>query len=471
MLNRLKGLLARTAGLRRAAPQPPPVSALHHKLREDLRGAGDDPALFEGLVAELEHQHPVLNRRQALEWLLERHPKPHWVNYLLCMDEFAEGRDEVSSFPANVFMDVSSICSVECKFCKYTHDQLPKKNLTLEYIKSIEWFPYVRLLNMTAGTAEAITNPQFVEIFDHIRTTAPHLHMTLLSNGRTLNERIQKSIAGRLDALHVSMNASCRESYDEIIARGSWDQFSKHMAMMRQTFKGADRPKVTASFVMMKMNSHRAVRHLEFAVEHGASSVLFHHYYPHYIADIHGEDPDALKAKFAPDQSLYLHPQLSDDTFARVAERAKELGVQVHIPPPFNGPKPNIYWGARSYDKPPTDCAYPWTSLYLLWSFKSKKEDVTICCGLASDLGVSYDRNEIATKAGFMKLRNADVLKAYRASANGPKMNPICAQCRESDRFAPDARYPDQREFYKHNGLPIPAHFERQPRALKVITS
>lgn len=425
-----------------------------------LQGHGDDRATVEALLLDLERRGQRLDRSGALRALQQTHPHPHWVNYLLCMDEATRGLEEVTSYPPYVWMDISSICSVECRFCKYTHDQLPKRNLTLDEIRRIEWFKYVRVLNLTAGTAEAITNPQFVDIFEYLRDRHPHLHLSFLTNGRTLNEMILNAIAGRLDALHVSMNASSEEDYNRIIARGSWTQFSNNMRKMREILGAAARPTISASFVMLRWNLDRALAHLEFAVAHGASLVLFHHYYPHYVNDIHHERPERLLEKIGFEESLYFEKERADEMFTRVRARGRDLGVEV-ITPPLSTESSHVAFGVRSLTPAPTDCFDPWTKMYLLWGFKSRREEITICCGLAADIGVYFDRDEVATSAGLMRVRNSPTLRAYRRTVNGARVNPICEQCRKVDRFAPDAVYPDQRTFFEFNGLPLPPHFQK----------
>ncbi len=447
-------LLGRPAG-----PAWPVRHRPYAQLLTDLQAVEGDVTHVAGRLAERERQGTRLDRYDALVDLQAWHPAPHWVNYLLLMEEYKRGIDEVRSYPCYVWMDISTVCSVECRFCKYTHEQLPKKNVTLEQVKAVEWFPYVRQLNLTAGTAEAITNPQFSDIFDYLRSRFPHLHLSFLTNGRTLNERILRTITGRLDQLHVSMNASSEEDYNHIIASGNWQQFSRNMRLMREAFRDQPRPSVTASFVLTKSNVHRVIHHLEFAAEHGASDVLFHHYYPHYVNDLHGGDEATLREKFGYDESLYFHKELADHWLGAAEKRAKELGIRAHLPPPFAA-RTQITFGCRSSNAGPVDCTDPWTKLYLLWGFKSKREEVTICCGLASDLGVYFDRDDIATRAGLFKVRNSPTLRAYRRTVNGARVNPICAACRTVDRFAPDAAYPDQRTFYTFNDLPVPPHFQ-----------
>jgi MoaA/NifB/PqqE/SkfB family radical SAM enzyme len=438
---------------------PAPKHGPYAQLLAELQGLGADVTPVQQRFTDLEQRGVLLSRYDALVDLLDSHPTPHWANYLLVMEEYKNTIDDVRSYPCYVWMDISSICSVECRFCKYTHEHLPRKSVSLEKVQAIEWLKYVRLLNLTAGTAEAITNPQFIDIFEYLQTRFPHLNLSFLTNGRTLNERILRTIAGRLDQLHVSMNASSEEAYNHIIASGNWHQFSRNMRLMREAFRGQKRPSVTASFVLTKSNIHRVVHQLEFAAEHGAATVLFHHYYPHYVSDLHSADQEKLSEKFGYDESLYFHKELSDHWLGEAEKRARELGVQAIIPPPFAA-KAHISFGCRSASAGPTDCVDPWTKLYLLWGFKSKREEVTICCGLASDLGVYFDRDEIATRAGLFKVRNSPTLRAYRRTVNGGRVNPICAMCRTVDRFAPDAVYPDQRTFFTFNDLPVPPHFQ-----------
>ena len=430
--------------------------AVYQDIFRDLVGNGDDPAIVTSLLTGMENDGTLLSRYDALAYLLDRHPRPHWVNYFLCMEEFQNGIDVVKSYPTYVWMDISSICTVECRFCKYTHQHLPKEIVRPEQVQSIEWLKYVRLLNLTSGTAEALSNPFFGDIFDYLRDTYPHLHLSFLTNGRTLKERALRLIAGRLDALHVSMNASNEKDYERIIANGSWRDFDRNMADMTSVFRTQARPKVSASFVMMRWNLESQLHNLDYAVDRGASQILFHHFYPHYIQDLHQADAQTLGEKFGHDDSLYHEQERADETILKLRARGQELGVEVITPPLFSE-QADVFFGARSLKAPPSDCSDPWTKMYLLWGFKSRREEVTICCGLAADLGVFFDRDEIASSAGLMRtVRNHPTMRAYRRSVNGTSVNPICKLCRKVDRFAPDAVYPDQKSFFEFNDLPIP---------------
>jgi hypothetical protein len=98
--------------------------------------------------------------------------------------------------------------------------------------------------------------------------------------------------------------------------------------------------------------------------------------------------------------------------------------------------------------------------MFMLWGWKSRKEEITMCCGLASDTGIRFEWDEIFTKPGLGRVWNSPAMQAYRRTVNGNRINPICALCRKIDRFSPDAVYPDQRKFFVFNDLPIPPHFE-----------
>ena len=115
---------------------------------------------------------------------------------------------------------------------------------------------------------------------------------------------------------------------------------------------------------------------IHFMNTRGAHKVLFHHFYPHYIQDLHGGDAKVLAEKFAPEQSLYFDKDRSDEVFAQVEERARQLGVEVEVPPPFKSQSHHILWGARSKAPSPKDCAYPWTHLFMIWGWKSKREEI-----------------------------------------------------------------------------------------------
>lgn len=433
---------------------------IKEELLSSLTGCGDDVQLLKDILSNMDEK--FYDKIDLLQYLLETHPNPHWVNYLLSQEEFAKGREIVHSFPTNIWLDLASICNIECRFCKYTSNLLPKSFVSLQQVEAIEWLKFVRLLNLSAGTGESLTNPEFIKIFHYIRATYPHLHITFLTNGKALSEEICYTLRDQLDQFHISMNASNAEDYEEIIHKGSWELFLKNLKQMKRILKNCSRPKISASFVMMRWNIERAVEYLEFAADHGASLVLFHHYYTPHIRDYHKSDHKVLERKFPVNQSLYFFKELSDRVFDRVQKRASELNVEVQVPVPFAAGKYWINFGARSQRETPFICNAPWMNMYLLWGIKSKREEITMCCGLAADIGVFFERDQIATREGLHKVWNSPVLQAYRRTVNGPSINPICELCRITDRFDPKATYPDQREFFKFVQLPCPEHFDEQ---------
>jgi MoaA/NifB/PqqE/SkfB family radical SAM enzyme len=447
-------------------PPVPPAHVTHQvyiELLQSLQGVGEDSSIAEPLLIELECNNQFLGRYDVLTYLLERHPFPDNVNYLLACEERDRNVDIVKSVPPNVHMDLTSFCNVECRFCKYTRGYHSPQMITLDQVKAIEWFKHVKWLNFSAGTGESIMNPQFVDIFEYVRTTYPRLHIEFLTNGLALKESLTDLIVGRLDQMHISMNASNEEDYHKVIKGGSWRTFSKNLQYLQSALKNVDRPRITASFVMMRWNIERAVEYLEFAVDIGASFIMFHHYYTPYIRDIHSSDPRTIEEKFPKSESLYYHRELSDRVFAQVEERARQLGAEVKLPVPFSENQFHMAYAMRLTGEPLVACPAPWQSMFLLWGFKSMREEVTICCGLASDIGLFFDRDKIASRSGLMDVWNSPIMQAYRRTCNSKRKNPICALCRKVDRFDPDAHYPDQRLFFTFNGLEVPPHFESVP--------
>ncbi len=440
------------------------TSGLSHNpyltLAEDLSQMGDDFLAVTRIMRQWESLGLRVDRHDALKRMLVEHEKPHLANYLLARYEMEHKIEITNSFPNNVHMDLSSVCNVQCRFCKYTNNHIPATFLTMDQVKAIEWLRWVWSFNFSSGTAESIIHPQFVEIFDYIRNKHPHLYLTILTNGRALKQDRLDAFKDRLDYLYVSMNASNERDYNEVIDAGSWKQFSENMRRMRDTLKDAKRPRIQANFVMMRWNIDRALENLEFAAAHGAHHVTFIHFYPHYIPDLHKENAAVLARKFTLSNSLYHEREKSDRIFAQVAERARELGVEVTIPAPFGKPS-YVDFSLRSpLQRKDQDCFDPWSKLFLLWGWKSKREEITICCGLASDIGVYFERDEIASIDGIKRAWNSPALQAYRRSVNGDYVNPICAACRKTDKFDPSAFYPDQRDFFRFNNLPIPPHFQ-----------
>lgn len=441
--------------------RPPRELSIADKVLNELKGTyGENPMPLKKLLDKSNINFS--SEIEVLSYLLDNYETPHNVNACLACKEADAGVLTVKSYPSVVNMDLTSFCNVECRFCKYTNKLgLPHSVVTLEQVKAIKWLKYVRILNYSAGTGETLLNPEFVEICKYIRTTYPHLFINFLSNGKALSGSLLKEIKGMVNQIHVSMNASNEEDYNNVIKNGNWKSFSENMKSLSEFAKESPGTLISASFVMMRWNIDRALDNLEFAYNIGARHVDFFHYFTPHIADYNHNDESVLKEKFPPEQSLYFEKEKSDAMFAKVQKRVDELKISVQIPVPFSLENQYINYGIRSRTQPSPKCIQPWFQLFLLWGIKSKREEATLCCGLASDIGAYFDRDEIATCVGLKAFWNSPVFVGYRRSVNGDNINPVCKACRVTDRFNPDYKLVDQSLFFKHQGLPVPEHFTK----------
>ncbi|KJU83757.1 Fe-S oxidoreductase [Candidatus Magnetobacterium bavaricum] len=432
---------------------------VYRGLFTELWNMGDDEGIVKGLLAEMETKGVVLDRYHALIQLLQSHPAPHHVNTLLCSEEIREGIDEVKSFPTDVYLDISSVCNIRCRFCKCKAGMFPVEMVTLKQVQEIDWFKYIKVFAFYGGTAESLTNPEFLDIFNYVHDRYPHLHSILYTNGVGLNRKILTALAGKITNLHVSMNASNKKDYDTVIKNGNWKLFSDNMTAMAEIMKDRDKPFISASFVMMRWNLDSALECLEFARAAGASLVGLNHYVSGHTLKYHKDNSVVLNEKFSKENSLYYDKERSDRVFEKVRKRAEALGIQLVSPLPFNREDYFIDYSVRTLSRPSEICGNPWTHMYLRWGNISRKKEVWFCCAMAMDMGAFYDTNEILKAEGLMKVRNSSILRAYRKTVNGTNINPICTYCRHQDRFDPDSVYPpDQREFFEFNNMPVPQH-------------
>ncbi|MBF0565442.1 MAG: radical SAM protein [Nitrospirae bacterium] len=485
-----------------------PQSGLRHpvyvKLLGELWQKGDDDAWLAGEFRRLEEDGRFLDRYATLTHLLEIHPYPHHVNALLCTWEMENSIETVRSFPINLGMDITNMCNVRCRFCKYTDGLFPADTVTLAYVRRIEWFRYLSGFGFGGGTAESLVNPGFVDIFNYIREGFPHLYINIFTNGVALTPEVLHVLAGRLDHLHVSMNASNEEDYGRVVARGNWKRFSANMKSMAEILRGHSRPVVTSSFVMIRSNVQRAVEFVEFAHAHGASRVTLNHYLSGINERYYGAETATMEEKLKKTDSLYYDRERANEYFAMALERGRELGIEVDVPVPFPSrkayeapqahkesqisPAPQesraskahreqelqahreaplswITFANRSVSPPPAVCFAPWSHMFLRWGIRSVRPEVWFCCGSAVDTGIYYDKDEALSASGLLRIRNHPSLRAFRRTVNPPVVNPVCAHCRRVDRFDPDDDFPpDQGAFYDFNCLPMPDHLQRPTR-------
>jgi MoaA/NifB/PqqE/SkfB family radical SAM enzyme len=439
-------------------------NSVYRELLQELWQRGDDGVWLADELLRLENDGKLLDRYAALKHLLGAAPNPNHINALLCQWEIDRGMDTLSSFPLEMGLALTNRCNIRCRFCKYREGLLPQDFLTLGDIKRIEWFKYLSGFALNSSTAEPLVNPEFIPIFNYIREGFPHLNLSMFTNAVGLSEAVVHALAGRLDYLHISMNASNEADYNRVIERGSWRRFSSNMKTMARILKRHRRPLINASFVMIRSNIERAVEFVEYAAAHGAYRVALNHYIYGFNESCYGYDASEKPnpEKLDKTESLYYDKPRSDEFFSRALERGRQLGIEVDIPLPFSSPEKWINFTNRSAVSPPEKCLAPWTFMALRWGDLSLRPEVWICCGSALDTGIYYDRKEAFSADGLLRIRNCPELRAFRRTVNPPTVNPVCANCRSVDRFEPGTDYPpDQRGFYEYNGLPLPEHLRR----------
>ncbi len=121
------------------------------------------------------------------------------------------------SYPTYVAINLSDVCTVSCKFCRYNFYTSHKRLVTLEDIKSQEWLKYPQTIDLFCGVGESLVNPQFKDIFQYMMETFPYQYRGLTTNGTLMDDQIIRLFLKGASWIHVSVNAFKIETYRDLL--------------------------------------------------------------------------------------------------------------------------------------------------------------------------------------------------------------------------------------------------------------
>ena len=369
-------------------------------------------------------------RRQELFEQLRNADAPHIVNAELNELETSMKCERLLSFPVRVGINLTPVCNVRCKFCSYHPKHLKnKERLTLEQFKRLSWLRYVSKISLFAGIGESLANPEFEDILEYTSKTFPHLEVDFFTNGKALSEKlIDKLINFRVQAIHCSLNAATKETYDALIENGKFEHTVSMLKLLNERRKaaGQDVPKIGLSAVLVRENIEELPEFVKLASEINVEYVSACHYATTTTVGCRG---------LGQSSSLYLCKELADEMFVKAEKVAKDLGVNLMLPPKFSEPH-SIFNGMRiQHVSYPLRCYEPWKNAYLTVDEEGIPQLIFCCSGVYYN--VYFSRDELDEES-FLKLWNHKVPRYFRRTVDKLKENPLCKHCFTQDRFALD---------------------------------
>ena len=127
--------------------------------------------------------------------------------------------------PLVVYVEPSSICNLECKFCpQHTNsDEFPKSLMSLEsfhkIINDIKIFENKPELLRFCGIGEPLFNKNFGKFIQILNESKVVKKTELITNGLLLNSELIKIIASNLDRIVISIEGLSDKDYFDFTFR------------------------------------------------------------------------------------------------------------------------------------------------------------------------------------------------------------------------------------------------------------
>lgn len=352
----------------------------------------------------------------------------HEENEKLNEAEKDSGIDVLESFPPFVGLNMTSVCNARCTFCSIQPITQPIKDfITLEDIKKMTWLKYVKEFAIWCGIGESLVNKEFLACYRYLKNTFPHLNINFSTNGIGMTKEISGEFVGHLDYYNVSLNATNKEEWSEIM-RAPAKKFAgvckgyTYLAKLKKEQK-SNRPALKISMVVTRDNLESVVQFADLAKILGAEYVT----YVNFVTSTLVGKRDLDKSR-----SLYYEQDKCDEWLARAKSRAEELGLVVIIPHPFSE-KSEIDHGTR-VPKSSGACRDPWKTCYLTVNEDGNRQMVFCCSGFY--YSIEYDKSQLDEEY-FKIIWNHPAATYFRRTVN-KGTNPICGFCQTQDHFDPE---------------------------------
>jgi MoaA/NifB/PqqE/SkfB family radical SAM enzyme len=256
-------------------------------------------------------------------------------NSQLNNEEFNKRKIIMKSFPKTIFIQAAGPCNSSCAFCSRgssyelfnlsLHRQRFEKNL----------YPYIAQAETLAltGSGEFLLLPQAQEILDFFDTTFPDVEKFFATNGSSLLPAICEKLASNKSryTIHISLHASNPALHRTITRTDNFDKILEQVAYLDKLARNNRKIEVNLIFVATTLNIDDLPNFVRLAADLDVDKVVCYYNYVYIPAQ-----------KYL---SCFFKQELTNKVFSEAEGVAKELNMQLDLPPRFGQkdyPKLNI---------------------------------------------------------------------------------------------------------------------------------
>ena len=290
----------------------------------------------------------------------ERHDRLHrvLVNRERNESEYAAGRSVLQSFPPNLRVNVVSGCNMmtTCSYCERDwvrgQEEDHEATFTADTLGELGDFYQCAEELVDCSYGEPFLNEDLGRIIE--RTDRDYKRFELTSNGQLLEPEKRHLLLGRQVLLYVSLDAADGDGYHRY-RDADFDRVIVNLrALCREREAHRERPRVAASFIVMRSNMNEIPRFTDLMQEVGVDFIKLRTLFADYRHPVGGDQDRELDFD-------YRSEMVPIDELAFVTEEAAVYaagkGLDLIVETDF---------GKNDTGESRPLCAEPWKSLYAL---------------------------------------------------------------------------------------------------------
>lgn len=319
--------------------------------------------------------------------------------------------------PHTLQIEVTGACNLRCRMCLVRYRPPLGRAASMsfaEFRRLLDALPWVDDITLQ-GLGEPLMEPDIFEMVAY--ASARGVKVGFNSNATLLTRRAgERLLDAGLAWLHISLDGASAETFEFVRDGARWAVVERNitgfMALMRE--RGADRPEVQLSMVLMRRNLHDLPAVVERAAAWGIPRLWVQNL-SHDFSDAPAKAYAAIATYVAEQSVAGLPAGEVEAVYAAARETATRTGVDLRLPHLEERP------ARDEVDGVPVGCAWPWRASYV-----THDGAVQPCC-----MVMGSDRATLGSlkEASFAEIWEGDAYRRFREGLMRGDPPAVCRGC------------------------------------------
>ncbi len=309
---------------------------------------------------------------------------------------------ESAPLPKVIYIELADYCNLNCMFCGREAEVLKTGDkggfVEIEQVKKLERaLRAATYFGLSGRIGEPLLHPKLTELLEWLYEINPGILLRITTNGTALTRKMAGLLAGHIDFLAISLNASNASAYARDMRpvghrsgndwTANWNNLTRRITQFMEALPSTDREKVFVIAPAHRDNIDDLPDFVRLVASMGCSRAV--------ITPMQVHDETKI------DMSIYWMKDRYNDVIDQASALGTELGIRVDAARFYQTVKADFDIGALCRD--PLDVAY---------LNMEKQGETAPCCHWAEEkipMDVYRDRD------GFERFWNQDTLQRLRA--------------------------------------------------------